>query len=181
MELKVEAKNLELRNSWQEKIEDERAKLIRHYANFVLHLRVSIEATSGYKEGGYEVALVAGVPGDTVVVKRWGENVRSLLVEAFDVLGAQLKNIVQKKQNHKAGKSLGEAVITGQANGTVRKLFAKEAYGFIVSENQDDVFFQAHVLKDIGFEELIEGDAVEFAVEQGEKGLQATWVRRVAA
>lgn len=113
MELKVEAKNLELRNSWQEKIEDERAKLIRHYANFVLHLRVSIEATSGYKEGGYEVALVAGVPGDTVVVKRWGENVRSLLVEAFDVLGAQLKNIVQKKQNHKAGKSLGEAVITG--------------------------------------------------------------------
>lgn len=63
----------------------------------------------------------------------------------------------------------------------MRKLFAKEAYGFIVSENQDDVFFQAHVLKDIGFEELIEGDAVEFAVEQGEKGLQATWVRRVAA
>ena len=69
MELKVEAKNLELRNSWQEKIEEERAKLIRHYANFVLHLRVSIEATTGYKEGGYEVALVAGVPGDTVVVK----------------------------------------------------------------------------------------------------------------
>ncbi len=181
MEVKVEAKNLELRNSWQEKIEEERAKLIRHYANFVLHLRVSIEATTGYKEGGYEVALVAGVPGDTVVVKRWGENVRSLLVEAFDVLGAQLKDIVRKKQNHKAGKSLGEAVATGQGSGVVRKLFASDAYGFITSETHDDVFFQAHVLKDTTFDTLAEGDAVEFAVEQGEKGLQATWVRRAEA
>ena len=127
------------------------------------------------------MALVAGVPGDTVVVKRWGENVRSLLVEAFDVLGAQLKDIVRKKQNHKAGKSLGEAVVTGQGNGVVRKLFVKDAYGFITSENQDDVFFQAHVVKDATFEALAEGDVVEFAVEQGEKGLQATWVRRADA
>ena len=44
MELKVEAKNLEMRDNWQEKIEEEKAKLIRHYANLVLHLRVTIEA-----------------------------------------------------------------------------------------------------------------------------------------
>ena len=37
MELKVEAKNLEMRDNWQEKIEEEKAKLIRHYANLVLH------------------------------------------------------------------------------------------------------------------------------------------------
>ena len=80
-----------------------------------------------------------------------------------------------------AGKSLGEAVVTGQGNGVVRKLFVKDAYGFITSENQDDVFFQAHVVKDATFEALAEGDVVEFAVEQGEKGLQATWVRRADA
>lgn len=181
MELKVEAKNLDLRNSWQEKIEEERARLIRHYANLVLHLRVSIEATPGYREGGYQVALVAGVPGDTVVVKRWGENVRSLLVEAFDVLGAQLKGIVQKKQSHKAGKSLADAALTGPGTGVVRKLVPTESYGFIVAANQDDIFFQAHVLKDVDFAALAEGDAVEFAVEQGDKGLQAAWVRRAEA
>ena len=179
MELKVEAKNLELRNSWQEKIEEERAKLIRHYASLVLHLRVSIEATPGYKEGGFEVALVATVPGDTVVVKRWGENVRSLLVEGFDVLGSQLKHIVQKKQNHKAGKTLHEAVVSGQTNGVIRKIFLEESYGFIVADNKDDVFFQAHVLKDVDLTDLAEGELVQFAVEEGEKGPQATWVRRV--
>ena len=113
MELKVEAKNLELRNSWQEKIEEERARLVRHYAGLVLHLRVTIEATT-HNGGGYGVALVAGVPGDTVVVKRSGEKVRPLLSEAFDVLGGQLKDIVQKKQNYKAGKTIGEAVAEEQ-------------------------------------------------------------------
>ncbi|MDW7772718.1 MAG: HPF/RaiA family ribosome-associated protein, partial [Desulfobulbaceae bacterium] len=62
MELKIEARNLDMRKGWQEKIEDEKEKLIRHYANLVLYLRVTIESTSAYKEGGYEVRLVASVP-----------------------------------------------------------------------------------------------------------------------
>ena len=86
MELKIEARNVELRKGWQTKIQDEQAKLIRHYTNFVLHLRVSIAATTHYKEGGFEIKLVATVPNDTVVVTRRGENVRAVLTESFDVL-----------------------------------------------------------------------------------------------
>ena len=41
MELKVEARNVELKKGWQVKIDEEKEKLIRHYAGFVLHLRVS--------------------------------------------------------------------------------------------------------------------------------------------
>lgn len=51
----------------------------------------------------------------------------------------------------------------------MRKPFASEAYGFITSENHDDVFFQAHVVKEASFDAFAEGDAVEFAVEQGER------------
>ncbi len=176
MELKIEAKNLDIRKSWQEKIEEERDRLNRHYANFVLHLRVSIEATPGYKEGGYEVRLVASVPNDTVAVKRWGESVRSLLTEAFDVLGAQLKEIVKKKQNHKAVKVSG-AVIDGKSTGIVRKIVADESYGFIVTDDKLDVFFHANSLKDVAINELAEGDEVLFAMEEGAQGPQATWVR----
>ncbi|HID69529.1 MAG TPA: HPF/RaiA family ribosome-associated protein, partial [Desulfobacterales bacterium] len=46
MDLKVETRNVELRKGWQKKIDEEKEKLIRHFANFVLHLRVSIEATA---------------------------------------------------------------------------------------------------------------------------------------
>lgn len=173
MELKIEAKNLDIRKSWQEKIEEERNKLIRHYANFVLHLRVTIEATPGYKEGGYEVRLVASVPNDTVAVKRWGESVRSLLTEAFDVLGAQLKEIVKKKQNHKSAKLPG-ATVDNNALGIIRKLVPDEAYGFIVTDDKLDVFFHANALKDVTINDLAEGDEVLFAMEEGDKGLQAT-------
>ena len=176
MELKIEAKNLDLRKSWQEKIEEERDKLIRHYASLVLHLRVTIEATPSYKEGGFEVRFVATVPNDTVAVKRRGENVRSLLVEAFDVLGAQLKEIVKKRQSHKMAKAQG-ATIDGRMSGIVRKIVHDDSYGFIITDDKLDVFFHANVLKDVSLTDLAEGDEVLFAGEDGDKGPQATWVK----
>ena len=177
MELKIEAKNLDIRKSWQEKIDEEREKLIRHYASLVLHLRVTIEATPGYKEGGYEVRLVATVPNDTVAVKRWGESVRPLLVEAFDVLGGQLKEIVKKRQNHKSAKVQGGVAGDGKITGIVRKIFPDEAYGFIVTDDKLDVFFHANALRDVSMGDIAEGDEVLFAMEEGDKGPQATWVR----
>lgn len=177
MDLKVEARNLDMRKSWQEKIEEEREKIIRHYANLVLHLRVTIEATPGYKEGGYEVSLVASVPNDTVVVKRWGEKVRPLLVETFDVLGLQLKDIVQKKHNHKHQASVKTqgGVPGGDTRGTVQRLFAE--YGFIMTLDDQEVFFHANALKNITIDDLEEGTAVSLAMEEGDKGLHAVWVK----
>ena len=177
MELKTEAKNLDMRKGWQEKIEGERNKLIRHYASFVHHLRVTIEATPGHKEGGYEVRLVASVPNDTVVVKRSGENVRPLLVEAFDVLGLRLKEKVRKKQNHKGAKAVYGATVDTTASGVIKRLFPEEAYGFIVTGDQQEIFFHAGALKDISMSDLSEGDAVTLAVEEGDKGPQASWVK----
>lgn len=159
MDLKVETRNLDMRAGWQEKIEEEREKLIRHYANFVLHLRVSIEATPGYKEGGYEVSLVASVPNDTVVVKRWGEKVHTLLVETFDVLNQQLKDIVRKKHDHKheaTVKVLGGA--PGDTRGTVQRVF--DEYGFIMTLDNQEVFFHANSLKELSMNDLEEGAAV---------------------
>jgi cold shock CspA family protein/ribosome-associated translation inhibitor RaiA len=177
MDLKVETRNLDMRAGWQEKIEEEREKLVRHYANFVLHLRVSIEATPGYKEGGYEVSIVASVPNDTVVVKRWGEKVHPLLVETFDVLGLQLKDIVKKKHNHKHQVSVKTqgGVPGGDTKGTVQRLF--DEYGFIMTLHDQEVFFHANSLKDISMAELEEGAGVSLAMEEGDRGLQAVWVK----
>lgn len=176
MELKIEAKNLDLRKGWVDKIEDGKAKLLRHYADLVLYLRVTIESTSGYKEGGFEVRMVASVPNDTVVVKRQGEKVHPLLVEAFDVLGLQLKEIVRKKQDHKGVKALG-AVLDGNGSGVIKRLFPHDSYGFIQTADAQEIFFHEKVLKDVGMGELKEGDSVMFGVTEGDRGPQATYVR----
>jgi cold shock CspA family protein/ribosome-associated translation inhibitor RaiA len=174
MELKIEARNVELRKSWQTKISEEQEKLIRHYPNFVLHLRISIEATTHYKEGGYEIKLVATVPNDMVVVTRSGESVRTVLTESFDVLALQLKEIQRKKRKGQKTPSLVEG---GDNVGIIRKLSPHESYGFIMSADKRDIYFHENALKNVNMEDLAEGDSVIFGETHGDKGPQASWVR----
>lgn len=173
MELKVETRNVELRKGWQDKIDGEKEKLIRHYANFVLHLRVSIEANTHHKEGGYEIKIVATVPQDTVVVTRKGEAVRSVLTEAFDVLALQLKEIQRKKRS-----SVKVSPDTASdSTGVIRKVSPHESYGFIVGSDEREVYFHENALKDISIDNLTEGDSVIFGETVGDNGPQASWVR----
>jgi cold shock CspA family protein/ribosome-associated translation inhibitor RaiA len=174
MELKIEARNVELRKSWQTKISEEQEKLIRHYPNFVLHLRISIEATTHYKEGGFEIKLVATVPNDTVVVTRNGESVRTVLTESFDVLALQLKEIQRKKRK---GQKVSNHVEGGDKAGVIRKLSPHESYGFIMSADKRDIYFHENALKNVNMEDLAEGDSVLFGETHGDKGPQASWVR----
>ncbi|MEN8200505.1 MAG: cold shock domain-containing protein [Thermodesulfobacteriota bacterium] len=175
MDLKVEARNVEMRKGWQKQIDDEKEKIIRHFASFVLHLRVSIEATTHHKEGGYEVKLVASVPSDTVVVAKKGENVGPLLRESFDILALQLKENRRKKRQVQKGAD--EALDDGARHGVIRKLSPHESYGFIVSQDAREIYFHENALKDVALDSLNEGDEVMFGESLGDKGPQASWVR----
>ncbi len=174
MELKVETRNVELRKGWQERIEEEKEKLIRHFANYVLHLRVSIEGTKHHKEGGYELKVVASVPNDTIVVSRKGENMGALLVEAFDVLSLQLKEILRKKRKDQ---KVMEGGLEVGSFGVVRKVSPFESYGFIVTPDEREIYFHENALKDIPLDQLVEGDEVMYGETSGDKGPQASWVR----
>ena len=58
--------------------------------------------------------------------------------------------------------------------GTVKWFNGSKGYGFISREGGDDVFVHYSALQMDGFKTLEEGQRVEFSVEQGNKGLQAT-------
>ncbi|MBN1875178.1 MAG: cold-shock protein [Anaerolineae bacterium] len=58
--------------------------------------------------------------------------------------------------------------------GTVKWFNGAKGYGFISREGDDDVFVHFSEIKGEGFKTLDEGQRVEFSVEQGTKGLQAT-------
>jgi CspA family cold shock protein len=63
--------------------------------------------------------------------------------------------------------------------GTIAKKMDK-GFGFIKIEGEEkDLFFHATELQGIGFDDLSEGDAVEFEVVDGQKGLNATNVSKV--
>ncbi|HEY4543318.1 MAG TPA: cold-shock protein [Tissierellaceae bacterium] len=57
--------------------------------------------------------------------------------------------------------------------GTVKWFNATKGFGFISTENGDDVFVHYSAIETDGFKTLDEGDAVEFEIVEGDKGPQA--------
>ena len=60
--------------------------------------------------------------------------------------------------------------------GTVKWFNNTKGYGFLAQDNGPDVFVHHSVIQGEGYHSLEEGQRVEFSVEQGPKGLQATSV-----
>jgi cold shock protein len=60
------------------------------------------------------------------------------------------------------------------ATGIVKWFNDQKGYGFITPENGKDVFVHHSAIQGEGFKTLAEGAKVEFNIEQGPKGEQAT-------
>jgi CspA family cold shock protein len=62
--------------------------------------------------------------------------------------------------------------------GKIKKIVSDRGFGFIAAD-QGDLFFHHSEVKTGTFDELQEGDVVEFTVGTGKKGPCATDVKRV--
>ena len=58
-------------------------------------------------------------------------------------------------------------------NGTVKWFNESKGFGFISSDTGDDIFVHYSSIAGGGFKSLLEGDSVNFEVENGDKGLKA--------
>jgi cold shock protein len=63
--------------------------------------------------------------------------------------------------------------------GTVKWFNSTKGFGFIGREGGEDVFVHFSAIEMEGYKRLEENQKVEFSVEQGPKGLQATNVRPI--
>ncbi|MFC1960773.1 cold-shock protein [Chloroflexota bacterium] len=69
--------------------------------------------------------------------------------------------------------------MTERVQGTVKWFNGTKGFGFIEQENGPDVFVHYSAITEEGFRNLDEGQRVEFNVEQGPKGLQASMVTKI--
>ncbi len=167
----IEGQQIEILPEWRAKIEEELARLQRHYKDPILHARVEIIGTPHHRLGAFEVHLVVNVPGDTITLVRQGDMVIPAVAEAFDALDRRLRQHSQVVQQQvKPHPDVVE-------NGRVVRLFPEEDYGFIETEDGLEVYFHAHALKKGKFGHLAPGTEVKFAKESGDKGPQAIWVQ----
>lgn len=62
--------------------------------------------------------------------------------------------------------------------GKVKRFNARKGFGFITTEDEQDVFFHFSELVMDGFKTIEEGAKVEFDVVEGERGLQAHNIKK---
>ena len=58
--------------------------------------------------------------------------------------------------------------------GTVKWFNAEKGYGFITGEDGKDVFVHYSAIQGDGFKTLDEGQAVDFDLTEGQRGMQAS-------
>jgi cold shock CspA family protein/ribosome-associated translation inhibitor RaiA len=171
LDVHIEGRNLEIQPEWREKIEKELARLQKHYLNPILHVRVEIIGTAHHRHGALEIRLVAAVPGDTLTVSRQGDYVLSLIVEALDVLDRRLEEHSHiRQQKVKVHEEFAQ-------QGKILRVFPEKDFGFLETPDGLEVYFHAQAVKKGKFASLTPGQRVKFALEEGEKGPQAAWVR----
>lgn len=64
--------------------------------------------------------------------------------------------------------------------GTIKRLIRDRGFGFIRSEDGQEVFFHRSALEGLDFDGLREGEKVSFEMERGSKGPRAVNVRSVS-
>ncbi|MBM3151660.1 MAG: cold-shock protein [Chloroflexi bacterium] len=64
--------------------------------------------------------------------------------------------------------------MSDRITGTVKWFNGTKGYGFIAREGGEDVFVHFSAIQGEGFKNLTEGQTVEFSIEKGPKGLQAS-------
>jgi cold shock CspA family protein len=170
MDIHINVRNTELLKEWEDKINEEVSKLESRYPEIIHDLRFTIIAPSHHRLGAFEIRAVSTVPDDTIVVKNNGELVVPLIVDVFNDLNRQLREYNRKRQHLMRQEILPEI-------GIVHRVVPGGEYGFIQSADGREIYFHKNSLKNLSYNDLREGDSVEFSAEEGEQGPQATWVK----
>tara|TARA_B100001750_G_C14953445_1_gene324705 strand:- start:270 stop:485 length:216 start_codon:yes stop_codon:yes gene_type:complete len=66
-----------------------------------------------------------------------------------------------------------------KVSGKVKWFDAKKGYGFIEVEGKDDIFVHFSEIQAEGYKSLIDGDMVEFEIDDGDKGVRAKSVTKI--
>jgi len=167
------------------------------YCPTLLGVKVLVELTEQHHRDGnrYRVRIDLTVPDEQIVVRHDASgrpgargvaadkvrkqdeldplhrHARVAIREAFEVARRQLQDYTRRRRG-------ATKAHTPPPEGRVVRIFPYEGYGFIESRDGHEVYFDKGSVLGRGFGKLAVGSKVAFVEEKGEKGAQASTVRK---
>jgi ribosomal subunit interface protein len=168
MDVEIQTQHVEMQPEWSALIDERLARLAERHPELI-RVHVTLKHGRHHQHGADEVDIVATYPGATLRAGKEEEEMRDALHAALDVLERELA--AHREQRRHFGKAPGP-----RASGTIASLFTDRGYGFIRTDEGEEVYFHQHALHELDFASLALGLPVELEIEQGEQGLQASRV-----
>lgn len=161
-----------------EELIQKKAHELERYFNRITSCRVSVRAPHKHRRTNgnyYHVTVELSVPGAEIVAGRdpgqagSHDDLQIAIRDAFRAAKRQLQDHV-----HRLRREVKNVVAPPHAR--VVRLFPYEGFGFLATEDGQEVYFHKNSVLHGAFDSLQIGEEVRFAAEAGENGLQASTV-----
>jgi ribosomal subunit interface protein len=168
VDLEIQTQHVAMQPEWRSLIEERLARLAERYPKLV-RVHVTLKHGRHHLRGAEEVDIVATYPGATLRAAKQEEEMRDAVHAALDALERELA------AHHAGRRHFGKAPGPRSA-GTIARLFSDRGYGFILTDNGEEVYFHRNALHELDFGSLSLGLPVELEIEPGQRGRQASRV-----
>jgi ribosomal subunit interface protein len=150
----------------------EKARKLDRFFDRIMSCRVIVEETQRRRHQGklHSLRINLTVPGKELAVTREEhEDIYIAIRDAFD-------SAVRQLEEH--GRRIHGDVKTHESppSGRVVRIFPDEAYGFIKTQDNREIYFHRNSVINHDFEKMKFGTTVTFIEEQGKEGPQAARV-----
>ncbi len=171
--LQITVRNLSLSEAAEKDIR-EKAESLNSFNGQIISCRVVVDAPHRHHHKGvlYNIKIDLTVPGkEFVVTREEDEDIYVAIRDGFDAVRRRLEDFTRRQRGEvKAHEEVSPAA-------KVIRLFPREGYGFLETDDGREIYFHRNSLLNEEFEHLKVGSTVRFVEEVGEKGPQASTVR----
>jgi cold shock CspA family protein/ribosome-associated translation inhibitor RaiA len=164
-----------------ETIREKAAQIDRRFGRITACRVVVKSPGQHHRQGLYEVHIHMTLPGGREVavgkLPHADERYADVLFAVKDTFKRARRQLDEKIGRMEDAPKAGPPPILGATTGRVARLL--EDYGFIATDDGDELYFHRNAVAGKAFAQLAEGTAVSFAVEDGSQGPQAARVKAV--
>jgi cold shock CspA family protein len=138
----------------------------------LIDLRITGHRTRHHHHGAQEVRITCQARGREIVAARTRPDLSLALDEALDAFDREVHRLREKRRDLSRKRAPESPHL-----GIVDRVFREEGYGFILTDDGEQVYFNRNAVKEgLDFDRLEEADRVALSVEPGREGPQATTV-----